>query len=381
MLERLVDQAALELGIDRIELRRRNVIRSWPHRAPLGFVYDSGDYERCLDVALELLEDADAARERTVVGTGVALYVERAGGQWESAEIELGADGRFLVRPSSSPHGQGHDTTFAQIAADRLGVAIESVSMRFGDSADGPAGVGTFGSRSVAVAGSAVAVACERLVEVGCERAAELLGCERDGVRFNEGRFGCDDGDGRSVTWAELAPLRAEARFDSELVFSSGAHAAAVAIDRATGALRVLRIAAVDDAGTLINPLLAHGQVLGGVVQALGECLVEEVIHDETGQNRSGSLMDYSLLTAAEIPPILTGEVASPSPHNPLGAKGAGEGGAVGALPAIANAVVDALGGIHLDPPYSEEKLWQALRRDGADRGLAAPDPTTEEVR
>jgi carbon-monoxide dehydrogenase large subunit len=148
-------------------------------------------------------------------------------------------------------------------------------------------------------------------------------------------------------------------------VFSSGAYAAAVEIDRATGRLRVTRIAAVDDAGTLINPLLVHGQVVGGAVQALGECLAEEVIHDDGGQNLSGSLLSYSLLTAADIPPIVTGEVASPSPHNPLGAKGAGEGGAVGTLAAVANAVADALGGRHLDPPYHEEKLWRALQETG----------------
>jgi carbon-monoxide dehydrogenase large subunit len=164
--------------------------------------------------------------------------------------------------------------------------------------------------------------------------------------------------------------LRAAARFHSSLLFSSGAYAAAVEIERATGKLRVLWIAAVDDAGTVINPLLAHGQVVGGVVQALGECLVEEAVYDERGQNRSGSFMDYSLLTAAEIPPILTAEVASPSPLNPLGAKGAGEGGAVGALPAIANAVADALGGLHLDPPYGEEKLWRALQRTAANPTL-----------
>jgi carbon-monoxide dehydrogenase large subunit len=155
--------------------------------------------------------------------------------------------------------------------------------------------------------------------------------------------------------------LSACSRFSSDLVFSSGAYAAVVAIERATGHLRVLRLVAVDDVGNIINPLLVHGQVLGGAVQALGECLVEEVVHDEDGQLRTASFMDYHLLTAAEIPPITLSEVTSPSPLNPLGAKGAGEGGAIGTLPAVANAVADALGGIRLDPPFHEEKLWRAL--------------------
>jgi aerobic carbon-monoxide dehydrogenase large subunit len=415
MLERLVDQAALELGVDRVQLRRRNLIRSWPHRTPLGFVYDSGDYERCMDQALALLGPVSAfPAPDAALGTGVGVYVERAGGQWESAVAGVAPDGRFEIRASSCPHGQGHDTTFAQIAAERLLVASDAVALRFGDSAESPPGVGTFGSRSVAVAGSAVALAADRLVLAGRRAAAAALGCDalevvhvaggfrrvweapgelpsppadapphaprlgRPGVgdRPTPGR-GADQAvasaDPGLISWAAVAPLRVEARFDSELVFSSGAHAAAVSIDRGTGSLSVLRIAAVDDAGTLISPRLAHGQVLGGVVQALGECLSEEVVHDDAGQNLSGSLLEYALPTAAEVPPIILGEVSSPSPHNPLGAKGAGEGGAVGALPAIANAVADALGGIHLDPPYTAQKLWRALHPE-AEREPGAPE-------
>ncbi len=371
MLEALVDQAADELGIDRIELRRRNLIRRFPHRTPLGFEYDSGDYERCLDLALELAGPAAAApgsaaaapgpaaaAPSVATGSGVALYVERAGGQWEAAEIELLPGGRFVVASSACPHGQGHETTFAQIAADRLGCEPGHVQLRFGDSASVPAGVGTFGSRSVAMAGSAIVRAVEQLVAAAADVAAEALGAGT--VTFHEGLFSAD---GRSVAWADLAAagLSATARFESPLVFSSGAHAAQVEIDRETGRLTVLEIIAVDDAGTIINPLLARGQVVGGVVQALGECLTEEVVYDENGSNRTASFMDYGLPTAAGIPEIVTREVSSPTPHNPLGAKGAGEGGAVGALPAIANAVADALGGRHLDPPYHPEKLWRAL--------------------
>jgi aerobic carbon-monoxide dehydrogenase large subunit len=367
MIERLVDDAARALAIDRVALRRRNLIRSFPHRTPLGYTYDSGDYERCLDLALELgrLDELASGDPARATGTGVAMLVERAGGQWESAEVEVTPSGRVLVRSSSCPHGQGHETTFAQIAAERLGLETDQIALRFGDSAEVPRGVGTFGSRSVAVAGSAIVVAIDKLIEQGRRAAANLLGAELDAVVFSEG---CFSAPGTSVSLGELAgaaldgELLAGARFQSELVFSSGAYAAAVEIERATGRLHVLRIVAVDDAGTVINPLLSHGQVIGGAVQGLGECLVEEAIYDELGQPLTASLMDYSLLTAADIPPIVTGEVSTPSPLNPLGAKGVGEGGAIGTLPAVANAVADALSGKHVDPPFTDEKLWRALR-------------------
>jgi carbon-monoxide dehydrogenase large subunit len=376
MLERLVDDSARALGIDRVELRRRNLIGSFPHRTPLGFSYDSGDYERCLDLAVELgrLGESGGEDPDRVRGTGVAMFVERAGGQWEGAEVEVAPGGRVVVRSSASPHGQGHETTFAQIAAAHLGLAMDQIVLRFGDSAVVPRGVGTFGSRSVAMAGSAIVVAIDKLIEAARRLAAHLLGAEVEQVAFQDGRFVAG---GRVLAWGDLARaayqperlpagmevgLRASGRFASGPVFSSGAYAAVVELERSTGQVHVLRLAAVDDSGTIINPLLAHGQVIGGAVQGLGECLVEEAVYDESGQARSASFLDYSLLSAAEIPPIATGEVTSPSPLNPLGAKGAGEGGTVGTLPAVANAVVDALGGRHLDPPFTEEKLWRALR-------------------
>ena len=353
MLEALVDAAARQTGIDRIALRRRNLIRTFPHPTPTGLEYDSGDFERCLDLALELAGPGPRwhrpVEPNTLRGTGLALYVERAGGAFESAEIELRPGGRFAVSSSSSPHGQGHDITFAQIAAERLGAPLDAIELSFGDSATAPAGVGTFGSRSVAMAGSAVALAADRLVARARELAPEL-------------------------EWAALAavthpPLRAAAEWRSANAFSSGAYVADVAIARDTGQLTVERLVAVDDAGTIINPLLVHGQILGGAVQALGECLTEEAIHDTHGQLLTGSLMDYRLLTAAEIPPVITGEVQTPSPLNPLGAKGAGEGGAVGTLPAVANAVAAALGGRHVDPPFTAEKLWGLLHETETEAG------------
>jgi aerobic carbon-monoxide dehydrogenase large subunit len=379
LLEALIDDAARQMGIDRVALRRRNLIRAFPHRTVTGLEYDSGDFEGCLDLALELLDRARAGAPPghpprrdgrcQVRGSGLALYVERAGGGWESAETELVQGGRFEIASSSSPHGQGHDITFAQIAAERLRVSPEAIRLSFGDSATSPPGVGTFGSRSVSQAGSAVALAAGELIGRATERVAGRFAVSPSAVRLTAAGFALEGDDRRTVSWAELAadagaPLTASARFQSANVFSSGAYAADVAIDRETGELSILHFVAVDDAGTLINPLLARGQVLGGVVQGLGECLTEEAVYDDAGQLRSGSFLDYNLLTCAEIPRIDTGEIATPSPLNPLGAKGAGEGGIVGTFPALANAVADALGGTRISPPFTADRLWRTLRGD-----------------
>jgi aerobic carbon-monoxide dehydrogenase large subunit len=317
LLERTVDAAARELGLDPVELRRRNLVRSFPHETPLGFTYDSGDYEACLDKAIEL-----AGEPPPGTGLGIALYVERAGGQWESAEMTREADGRVIVRSSSFPHGQGHDTVYAQIVADRLGIPIDDVELRFGDSAEVPDGVGTFGGRSIPMAGSAVAVAADRLA---------------------------------------AGETSASVRFESAMVFGSGAYAAIVSVDEETGALEVHRIVAVDDAGTIINPLLAEGQVLGGTIHGLGTVLTEEFAYDRD-QPLAASFTAYAMLSAGEQPPVVTAFVESPSPLNPLGAKGIGEAGTIGTPAAIANAVTAALGGRWVDPPFTPEKLWRASR-------------------
>jgi aerobic carbon-monoxide dehydrogenase large subunit len=351
VLELTVDAAARELGLEPAELRRRNLIRSFPHRSALGWTYDSGDYERCLDRALELVQP----ERGPLVGTGVAMYVERAGGNWESARVSVGSDGRVVARSGSCPHGQGHETTFAQIVADRLGVDTGDVVLRFGEIP----GVGTFASRSVAMGGSALVQASERILESATRVAARLLDCRVEEV----GRAGRDwTAGGRTVSWVEVAGgLEAEARFESDLVFGSGAYAAVVEIDPETGAPKVLRLAAVDDAGTILNPLLAEGQVVGGVVQGLGAVLMEEAVHDGDGQLRNASFVEYSLPSAVGVPPIASDFVQTPSPNNPLGAKGIGEAGAIGTPAAIANAVADALGRPPPDPPLTAEKLWRAL--------------------
>jgi aerobic carbon-monoxide dehydrogenase large subunit len=363
-LERAVDDAARALGIDPAELRRRNLVADFPHRSPLGWTYDSGDYRRCLDLALDLVGPRPSpGDDERLTGIGVAMYVERAGGSFESARAALRPDGRVVIHSSTSPHGQGHDTTFAQIAAERLHVDPADVVLEFGDSAVVPGGTGTFASRSVAMGGSAVARAVDELRERCLRVAAGLLGAPE--AELTWGGDGLTARGGGTIALRELAAagaLEADARFESDLVFGSGAYAAVVEIERATGRLTVKRLAAVDDAGTIVNPLLAEGQVLGGAVQGLGQCLAEEATYDDHAQPTSASFADYSLLTAAEIPPIAAAFVESPSPLNPLGAKGIGEGGAIGVPAALANAVADALGGRHVDPPFTEKTLWRAMR-------------------
>ncbi|MEN3341459.1 MAG: aerobic carbon-monoxide dehydrogenase large subunit [Actinomycetota bacterium] len=342
-IERLADLAAGELGIDPVELRRRNAIPrdAFPYTTALGFTYDSGDYEAALDAALELADyetlRADAERARAdgrLAGVGVALYVERVGPGWETAAVRLEEDGRVVCRTGSTPHGQGHETTFAQIAADALAVDPAAVEVRWGDSFEIPEGMGTFASRSVTVGGSALLLAAQ------------------------EAR--------RRLEAGEPPPLEAEARFELPgPVFSFGCYVAAVEIDAETGEVEILRIAAVDDCGRVVNPLLAEGQVVGAAVQAVGECLHEQVGYDEDGQPLAVNLYEYHLPTSQSVPPIAGELRETPSPWNPLGAKGVGEGGSIGTPAAVANAVADALAPLgirHLDLPFTASRVWSAIR-------------------
>ena len=349
VLERLVDIAARELAIDPVELRRRNLIpkERFPYTTPLAFVYDSGDYEGALDAVLALgrvdaarTEQAAARDEGRLVGVGIALYVERVGPGWESAAVTVGADGRIVCRTGSSTHGQGHETTYAQIAADVLGVHPTDVEVRWGDSAEIPEGTGTFASRSITVGGSALLLALQDV-------CAQL-----------------DAG-------ADL-PVTASARFElAGPAFSHGAYLAVVEIERTTGEVLIQRIAAADDCGRVVNPLLAEGQVIGATVQAIGECLYEQVGYDEYGQPLAVNLYDYHLPTAFSVPPIASELRETPSPLNPLGAKGVGEAGSIGTPAAIANAVADALSPLgipHLDPPFTSSRIWEAIRAADATR-------------
>jgi carbon-monoxide dehydrogenase large subunit len=338
-IERLVDLAARELGHDPVELRRRNAIPrdGFPYATPLGFSYDSGDYEGALDAVLELAGWGELLAEGRLAGVGVALYVERVGPGWETARVTVAEDGSVVLRTGSSPHGQGHETTFAQIVAEELGVEPGAVEVRWGDSHEIPEGMGTFASRSVTVGGSAALLAAREL------------------------RARLDGG--------EAPPLDASARFELPgPVFSFGAYVAAVEIDGETGEVDLLRVAAVDDCGRVVNPLLAEGQVVGAVAQAVGECLFEQVGYDEYGQPLAVNLYEYHLPTALSVPPVASELRETPSPLNPLGAKGVGEGGSIGTPAAVANAVADALAPLgirHLDLPFTASRVWNAIQARG----------------
>jgi len=316
-IETAVDTAARELEIDPVAFRRRNLVRSFPHENGLGFTYDSGDYEGALDAALELAEGMEAD------GVGVALYVERCGPGYETGAVLLEDDGRVVCLTGSSPHGQGHETTFAQIVAGELGVDPASVEVRYGDSFEIPDGTGTFGSRSVAAGGSALLLAARELKAGGGRRAD---------VRF------------------ELpGPL-----------FSFGAYVAGVNVDRVTGEVEIVQVVGVDDCGRVINEQLAEGQVVGAIAQGVGECLHEYTGYDADGQPLAVNLYDYHLPTAQAVPPVVTALRETPSPLNPLGAKGVGEGGSIGTPAAVANAVAAALG-FHVELPFTPARIWGAL--------------------
>ncbi len=403
VVERLADLAAARLGLDPVEIRRRNLIGAdrFPYRTALGFTYDSGNYEAALDRACELADyrrwrqppreqgaegqppgGAGARRGRTRTGIGVALFVERAGaGLWEGATVEMTNDGHALVRPGSSSHGQGHETVFAQIAADRLGLRPEQVRVLQGDSAAGPPGVGTYGSRSITVGGSAVALAADSVLAKAKAVAAHHLEVAPEDLRYEAGHFWVAGTPTRRLTLAEVARvaadpgalpagmaagLEATERFSLPgPVFPFGAHVAVVEVDLDTGSVRLVLLVAVDDAGTVVNPLLAEGQVLGSSIQGMAAAMLEEVVHDDQGQLLTASFADYGVPGPPEAGfPVRTELLHTPSPFNPLGAKGLGESGTIGVPAAVANAVADALGPLgvgHLDPPYTPARVWAAL--------------------
>ncbi|MGZ5300519.1 MAG: xanthine dehydrogenase family protein molybdopterin-binding subunit [Actinomycetota bacterium] len=357
--ERMADLAAAELGMDPVEIRRRNFIppERFPYTSPLGFTYDSGRYEQALDRVCDLIDYGGLRREQRaareagrLTGIGVSVFIERAGAAvWESGAVSIDARGRIVVRTGSTDHGQGHATTFAQIAADELGVDPADVEVRAGDTAEVPAGVGTFGSRSVTIGGSAVLQACREVRE----RARQV--------------------GGGSMSLREAAAaaggLEADVRFEiAGPVFPFGAYIVTIQIDPGTGLVSVDRIVAVDDAGRIVNPTLAEGQVVGSSVHGLGEALSEEVVVDDQGQQLTGTFAQYGILSAVEVPRIDSELQETLSPFTPLGAKGIGESGAIAVPAAVANAVADALsplGVTHLDLPYTPERVWRAIHGAG----------------
>ena len=386
-IERMMDLAADRLDLDRVEIRRRNLVAAsdFPYRTVLGTEYDSGDYPGLLDRALELsswgaeLQRRDRARsEGRLRGVGLALTVESSGNSgWETAAAVLGEDGRIVILPGSSDHGQGHATTFAQIAADAMGVDPGRIEVRAGDSREVPLGVGTFGSRSVTVGGSAVLLALEELRRRCVTWAAHLLDIPEEGLEWRAGRVVPSmGGDGvglqelaaaaRNQTVEDLPELRGDGRFTLPgLAFGSSACVATVELDPETGWVEVDRLVAVDDAGTVVNPLLAEGQVIGSSVQGLAAALFEEVLHDPDGQALTESFLSYAVPTLPDIrTEIVTEFRPTPSPLSPLGTKGVAESGCIAIPAAVANALADALtplGAGFMDPPFTPEKVWRHL--------------------
>ena len=381
-VERTVDLLARALDLDPVELRRRNLIREFPHDTPTGRRYDSGDYETALDRAMELLEPerwrAEQRRRRSVpgarpLGIGIACYVERSGGEpgilEEYGAVEACADRTFVARVGTSNTGQSHETVFAGVVARALGVEPNRVRLVEGDTAEVGEGHGSFASRSAQMGGAALHEAARALVDRARERAASQWSVDPGTVVWTAGTLRAGH---RSTTAGALAsggPLVAEHRFSSPPAFPYGTYAAVVEVDPELGAVGVLRLVAVDDYGTVLDHAVVHGQTLGSIAQGLGQALYEDVPLDDDGAPRlEQGLLDYLLPTAAEMPPLRLAETAVPAPDNPLGVKGAGEAGCIGVPPAVVNAVADALPGADpalLAMPLTPQTVWRALRRPG----------------
>jgi carbon-monoxide dehydrogenase large subunit len=386
-IERAVDLFAAELGMDPAEVRRRNLIAPFtePHPNGQGALYDSGDYTGSLDRALAAADYAglraeQAARrergDRTALGIGLATYVEITGGGDESgppkenAQVEVHADGTATILTGTSPHGQGHATAWAMLASEELGIPVDAITVKHGDTDLIPEGGGTGGSRSLQQGGAAVQQASGELIDLAKQRAADVLEIDVADLEIDRSRAaivvrGAPDS---SVTLAALAgeePLLVRAVFTAPgATFPFGTHVAVVEVDLDTGKASVRRLVAVDDAGTILNPLLAEGQRHGGIAQGIAQALFEEVIFDDDGNPLTASFADYAFPSAREMPMFELVDMQTPTTYNPLGAKGIGEAGSIGATPAVQNAVVDAvahLGVRHVDMPTTPLRVWSAI--------------------
>jgi len=393
-IERTIDVAARELGIDPVELRRRNLIppEALPYDTGFVFTYDSGDFEKCLDRAVEAADyagfearRAEAATQGKLRGIGIASVIEIAGGPLplpneESASIRFDADGGASVLMGTHSHGQGHETAFRQIASEKLGIPFDSIRVLYGDTELVHHGKGTFGSRSISVGGAALLRASEKIIDRARKIAAHLMEAAEADITFDNGTFTVSGTD-RTITLPEVAKASYQAaRMPRELemglnesaiilppgpTYPNGCHVAEVEIDRDTGVVEIISYTVVDDVGVALNPMMVKGQVHGGVVQGAGQALLEQIVYDpESGQLLTGSFMDYAMPRADNFPSFNVIEHNVPSKNNPMGLKGAGEAGTVGALPAVMNAVCDALYAVgvrHIDMPATPPRVWAAI--------------------
>ena len=404
LVERMIDRYAAEIGMDPAEVRRKNLIAPFEdgHEVATSVVYDSGNYEVALDRALELVEYDDFRAQQSVardegryLGIGLSTYVEICGmapsavaytlgaraGVWESALVRVHPTGKVTVFTGSSGHGQGHDTTFAQLAAAELGVAVEDVEVVHGDTDKVQMGTGTFGSRSAVCGGNAIHMSIEKIQDKAKRIAANLLEAAPEDVVAENGQYFVQGAPANAKTFQEVAlaaywyeslpegtepGLEAVSIFDPQnFTWPFGTHIAVVEVDGDTGEVELQKYVAIDDVGNVINPMIVEGMVHGGVVQGVGQALSEEAVYDESGQLITGSMMDYAIPTAESVPSIITDRTTTPSPTNPLGVKGAGETGTIAASPAVMNAVIDALSpfGIkHMNMPAKSEKVWRAMQ-------------------
>lgn len=406
LLERLMDTCAREIGMDPVEFRKKNFIPAFDgvnqegYQTQVALQYDSGDYHGVLDKALEMVgyenfrqEQAAARAKGKLLGIGFSTYIEACGiapsavvgalgaraGLYESAQVQVQPTGMVSVYTGSHSHGQGHETTFAQIVADRFGIPLENVNIVHGDSDSVAFGMGTYGSRSLAVGGSAIYKSIDKVLEKGAKVAAHLLEASTDDLDFANGAWTVKGTD-KSVAFGDVAltayvPHNYPEGLEPGMDFSSfydpanftypfGAHIAIVEVDADTGKVTLKRFIAVDDVGNVINPMIVDGQIHGGLAQGIGQALLEGVIYDEHGQMTNGSYMDYTMPRADDLPSFEIDRQVTPCPHNPLGVKGAGEAGCIGATPAVVNAVVDAIahtGVRDLEMPMTPERVWRAM--------------------
>ncbi|MGN6733117.1 MAG: xanthine dehydrogenase family protein molybdopterin-binding subunit, partial [Candidatus Binatia bacterium] len=390
-IERLLDKASAVLGMDRLEIRRKNFIRpeQFPYTTGTGVEYDSGDYEKPLREALNmsdyenLLRQRDERRKRgELVGVGFSTFVEPSGGAgFESGTVRVERTGEVTVLTGSSSHGQGHETSWAQIAAELMKTSPDDVTILHGDTHVSQQGTGTFGSRSAVVGGGALAIAAQRVIEKAKRIAAHLVEAAPEDIVQADGGFAVKGVPEKKISWRQIAAAAYSGRLPKgleiglqETVFFDpkreawgfGTHVAFVSIDRDTGRLTIEKLVLVDDCGVVINPMIVEGQIHGGVAQGLGEAQREQMLYDSDGQVQTGTFMNYAIMRAGDMPPMVLGETITPNPFSPIGVKGVGECGTNGAPPSVANAVMDALSPLgieHIDMPYTAPKLWQAIRQ------------------